>query len=123
MRCPCPLPLASARYVGPRERGGLLGDVDADRAPGDAPAAAHAARLAELVVPGAELVGQPLPVPAAGGGAYRAAVQVREVQVEAGVPAQPTLRVLTGHVGDVLDGGAEAGRADQRAVAAGQAAL
>ena len=33
------------------------------------------------------------------------------------------LGVLAGEVGDVLDGGAEAGRADQRAVAAGQAAL
>ncbi len=43
----------------------LLGDVDADRAPHDAPAAADAAGAAELVVPGAEFVGGPLAVAAA----------------------------------------------------------
>ena len=47
---------------------------------------------AELVVPGAELVGQPLPVPAHARGAHRAAVQVGEVQIEAGRPSSATAR-------------------------------
>ena len=45
-----------------RDGGGLFGDVDADGAPGDAPAAADAAGRAELVDPVGELVGHPLPV-------------------------------------------------------------
>ena len=53
--------------------------------------------------------------------AHAAAVQVGEVKFEAGVPALPALGVLAGQIGDVLDGGAEAGRAGHRAVAAGQA--
>ncbi len=40
----------------------LLADVDADRAPGDAPTAPDAAARPELVPPGRELVGQPLAV-------------------------------------------------------------
>ena len=46
----------------PRQRGHLLGDVDAGRAPRDAPSTSDAPGAAELVVPGAELVGQPVPV-------------------------------------------------------------
>src|SRR5450755_841477 len=42
--------------------GGLFGDVDADWAPGDAPATADAAGRAELVDPGGQLVRHPLPV-------------------------------------------------------------
>ena len=44
------------------DRARLLGDVDPHRAPGDAAAAAHAARAAELVDPGRELVRHPLAV-------------------------------------------------------------
>src|SRR3954468_5075100 len=88
----------------------LLGDVDTDRAPDDAPPAPHTTRLAELVVPGAELVGEPLPVPAARRAPYRSAVQVREVQVEAGVPGLPAFGHVAGQVGGVLDARAEAGR-------------
>src|ERR1700739_1059874 len=39
----------------------LCGDVDAGGTPGDASPAADAARHAELVMPGAQLVGQPMP--------------------------------------------------------------
>src|SRR5215813_5646982 len=46
------------------QRRDLLGDVDSHRAPHDAAATADTARTAELVVPGAELVREPLPVPA-----------------------------------------------------------
>ena len=49
-------------------------------------------------------------------------MHVGEVRVEAGIPALPTLRVLAGQVGDVLDRGAEARGTDHRAVGAGQAA-
>ena len=66
--------------------GRLLGEVDADRTPGDAPAAPHAARGIELVPPGRELVGEPLAVARGGGGADRAAVEVRVVEVEARRP-------------------------------------
>ena len=64
----------------------LLGEVDAHRAPGDAAAAADAARRVELVPPGRQLVGEPLPVARRGGGAHRPAVQVRVVEVEARRP-------------------------------------
>src|SRR6266568_4694536 len=112
---------ASTGRVG--EARGLLGDVDAHRAPRDAAAAADTARFAELVVPGAELVADPLPVAARGGRSHRSAVQEGEVEVEAGGPALGAFGVLAGQVGGVLDCGAEAGRADRGAVAAGQAAL
>ncbi len=74
------------------EAGRFRRDVDADRAPGDAPAAADAAGTAELVVPGAELVTEPLPVPARPRLPHAPAVHVGEVQLEAGRPALPALR-------------------------------
>ena len=114
--------LASATSSLVADRGQLLGDVDPDRAPGDAAAAADAAGAAELVVPGAELVGEPLAVARAAGRPDAAAVDVGVVDREARVPAARPLRLVAREVGDVLDARAEAGRADQRAVAAGQAA-
>ena len=71
----------------------LLGDVDAHRAPGDAAAAADAARAAELVEPGGELVGHPLAVARPRRRPHAAAVDVGEVEREAGVPASPALGV------------------------------
>ena len=50
-------------------------------------------------------------------------MNVRVVDREAGVPHAPSLGLAAGEVGLVLDGGAEAGRADERAVAAGETAL
>ena len=111
------------RSIGRTDRGDLLGDVDADRAPGDAAAAADAPGRAELVVPGAELVRHPLPVARASRGPDAAAVDVRVVDREARVPDTPPLRLAAGEVGLVLDGRAEAGRADERAVAAREAAV
>ena len=72
-------------------------------------------------MPGAELVGDPLPVPALPAGAHAAAVQVGEVERVAGVPDPPPLGVIAGQVGDVLGCRAEAGGAHHGAVAAGQA--
>lgn len=101
---------------------GLLGDVDTDRAPHDAAPAADAPGAVELVVPGAEFMGGPLPVAAMRGVADRPRLQMGEIQVEAGLPAPPSLGVFTGEVRDVLGGGAEASRADHGAVSAGQTA-
>src|SRR5208337_1066777 len=100
----------------------FLGDVDAGGAPGDAPPAADTARHVELVVPGAQLVGQPMPVPRCTGLAHTAAVDVGEIELVAGRPVLPALGVLTGQIADVFGAGAVAGRAYHRAVAARQAA-
>src|SRR5512144_3277541 len=104
--------------VGFPDRARLFGDVDADRTPGDAAPAAHAARAVELIEPGRELVRHPLAVARAGGPAHRAAVDVRVVHREAGVPVLVALDVRAVEVGDVLDRRAEARRAHHRAVAA-----
>src|SRR6266536_5154657 len=100
----------------------LLGQVDADWAPGDAAATAHAAGGAELVDPGTQLVREPLAVAGPGRGAHAASAEMAEIERVAGVPAPPAFGVLAGQVGGVLHGGAEAGRADHGAVAACQAA-
>src|SRR6266496_771451 len=112
----CMLLLAGA------ECGQLLGDVDPNRAPRDAAPAADAAGAAELLVPGPELVREPLAVARASAGPDRAAVDVRMVDREAGVPGTCALRLVAGEARHVLDARAEAGRADERAVGAGQAA-
>ena len=58
-----PIENSAGGGVGHRaQRRDLLGDIDADRAPGDAAPAAHAARFAELVVPAGELVREPLAI-------------------------------------------------------------
>src|SRR5215475_7207830 len=103
------------------DRGDLLGDVDADRAPGDAAAAADAARRAELIDPGGELVRHPLPVAGPVGDPHRATVKVGVVHGEAGIPGPLQLRLRPGQIGDVLDAEAEARRAGHGAVPAGQA--
>src|SRR5262245_2103932 len=103
------------------DRGQLLGDVDPDRAPRDAAAAADAARAAELVVPRAELVREPLSVPRPVRGPDATPVDVRVLDREARVPRAHALRVVAREVGDVLDARAETGRADQRAIPAGEA--
>ena len=101
----------------------LLAHVDGHRAPRHAAAAADAAEGAELLDPGRELVGQPLAVAVLRAGAERAPGDSREAAREAGVPGPLRRRLDAIEVGDLLDAGAEAGRADERAVAAGQAAL
>src|ERR1700747_412561 len=86
----------------------LCGDVDPGGAPGDASPATDAPRHAELVVPRAQFVGQPVPV-ARGTGLPDAAtaVDVGEVEFEARRPMPPARGVLTGEVVDVLGGGAK----------------
>ena len=108
--------------VGGSDRRRFLGDVDADRTPGDAPTAADAARGPELIPPRTQLVGHPLAVAAAHRLANRSAVDVREVAREAGRPfPHPLTRVAVRRLRlDIIT--AEAGRAGQRAVAAAQAA-
>src|SRR5271163_3972919 len=61
----------------------LCGDIDAGGAPGDASSAADAARHAELVVPGTQLVGQPMPVARCAGLAdIAAAVDESEIELK-----------------------------------------
>src|ERR1700757_3334960 len=59
----------------------LRGDVDPSGAPGDASPATDATRHAELVVPRAQFVGQPVPV-ARGAGLADAAAAVNEGEIE-----------------------------------------
>src|ERR1700756_371455 len=101
----------------------FFGDVDTGGAPGDAPPAADTARHAELVVPGAQFVSQPMPVAGRAGLADAAAtVDVGEVELKARRPVPPPLGVVTGQIADVFGAGAKARRAHHRAIAAGQAA-
>src|SRR5271165_2231115 len=93
------------------DRGRLLCDVDADRVPRNAAAAAHAARGAELVDPVGELVGHPLPVARSRRLPHASAMDVRERHVEARVPHAHPLGRRPGEVGVVLHARAEAGRA------------
>src|SRR5262249_7552899 len=103
--------------------GGLLRDVDRDPAPGDAAAAADAARSAQLVDRARELVGHPLPVATLVRAADAAAVDVGVLEREAGLPLAHPGGFLAGEVCHILDAAAEAGRADQRAVTAREAAV
>src|SRR5581483_1131439 len=98
------------------------GHVDRGRTPCDAAPAADAPRHAELVVPGPELVGEPLAVARAGARPDRAAVDVRVVDGEARRPRPRPLGRPAGEVGRVLDARAEARRADEGAVGTGEAA-
>ena len=77
----------------------------------------------ELIPPGAELVGHPLPVARASCRPNAAAVDVGMVEREARVPGAPAFGSLRGEVGDVLDRRAEARRAHHRAVAACEASF
>src|SRR3954449_10096708 len=78
------------------DRRHLLGDVDGDRAPRDAAPAADAARRAELVDPGRELVRRPLPVARARRAPDAAAVDVGVPEREARVPDAGVLGLAAG---------------------------
>src|SRR5437870_3323602 len=99
----------------------LLGHVDADRAPGDAAPATDTARDIELVKPGGELVGEPLPVAAPDARPEVTAMYPGELGIEAAIPPADALRVFQAQVSDVFHAGAKAGWTDERAVGAGQA--
>src|SRR5689334_16938180 len=114
--------VCTSRLLSESQRGQLLGHVDRDGAPGDAAAAADAPRRSELVVPGAELVREPLAISRSAGGADAAAVDVRMVDGVARVPDAHALDALAAQVAGVLDAEAEARRADEDAVAAREAA-
>ncbi len=99
----------------------LFGNVDPNGTPGNAPAAADAAGFAELFVPGAELVQQPLAVARGRGFADDATVDVGKLAGEAGIPTLPASGVIPGQTGGILDVRAEAGGANHGAIAAAQA--
>ena len=65
-------------------------------------------------------MGHPLAVARPRRAAHRPAVNIAELAGEAAVPDPPALGMLDGEVLDVLDVGAEAGGAGQRAVGAGE---
>ena len=102
---------------------GLVRDVDTHRAPGDAAAAADAARGAELVDPARELVRHPLPIARTRRLADAAAVDKGEIHGEAGIPFAHPLGGRAAQIAVILDRRAEAGRAHHGAVAAGETAL
>src|ERR1700739_1221821 len=104
----------------PRQRVHFLCDINPCGAPRNTAPAAHAARAAELVMPGAQLVGQPVPVPRRPRLPDASLVHEREVELVTRRPVHPTLGVLAGEVGDVLDAGAEAGGAHHGAISTGQ---
>ena len=107
----------------PGDRHQLLADVDPDGTPRDAAAAADAARRPKLVEPGRELVGQPLAVAVLRPRPEVAPGDLGKVAREAGIPAPLGDRLDAVQVRDLAHARAEAGRADQRAVGAGEAAL
>src|SRR6188472_3398221 len=95
-------------HVAGADRSRLLCDVDGDRAPSDAPSAADATGAAELVDPGRELVGHPLPVARAPAPTYAAPVRVGVLEGEAGIPQPRVLGLSAREVRGVLHGAAEA---------------
>ena len=99
---------------------GFFRNVDSHRTPGNAAPASNASRCAKLIDPRTELVRHPLPVASLRGGSDGTAVDVRKTQREARIPTAPSLGVISGHVADIFDSRAETGRADHRAVSAGQ---
>ena len=100
----------------------FLSDVNGHGAPGDAAATANAAGSSKLVNPRGQLVSHPLAVSGLGAGADAAAVDIREIHCEAGIPSLPALRVVTLQAGDVFNGGAKACGTDHGTVGAGEAA-
>src|SRR6266542_2577499 len=109
---------ASGFANGPR----LFGDVNSHRAPRDAASAADAARSSELIDPRRQFVRHPLPVARPRRRAHAASVNVGEIHREARIPSAPPLGVLARQIRHVFHSRAETGRADHRAIGAGQAA-
>lgn len=104
------------------EFGDFGGQVDTDGAPGDTSAAADATAGAKLIEPGCEFMGDPLSISRADGVANGSTGGVREIGIEARVPASLANDRFIGQVVDFIDTRAEAGRADHGAVCAREAA-
>ncbi len=68
-------------------------------------------------------MGDPLPIAALHRSAYASTVQIREIQVETGVPAPHPFASRAGEVGLVQGGGTKTGRADHRAIGTRQTTL
>ena len=98
----------------PADGGRLVGDIDAYGTPRDTAPATDAAAAAVLVVPGPELVREPLAIARAGVGPHGEAVQIAVPAGEAGIPFAQVLRLVPAQRGRILLGVAEAGRADRR---------
>ena len=96
----------------------FLRQINTGRAPRDAPATAHAARCSELILPGCELVSQPLPITTGDTVSDGRAVHVAEIDVEATVPFAFSLDMIARQIRDLSDCGTEARRTNHRAVCA-----
>ncbi len=106
-----------------RDRADLLGNVYSNRTPGDTASTTNASAHTKLLMPRAELMGQPLTVAGGCRRANTATMDVRKVQCETRVPFASTLRVLSLKIGTILDCRAKAGWANHGAVSASHAAL
>src|SRR6185437_11735547 len=101
----------------------LCSDVNTGGAPRNTSPTADAARHAELIVPGAQFVGQPMPIARCARLANTApAVNVGEVELETRRPVLPALGVFPGEITDVFGAGTKTRGAHHCAVAARQAA-
>src|SRR5215813_7255955 len=96
----------------------LFGNVDAHWTPCDATAAADAARRIELIDPGGQLVRHPLTVSRSSRWPYRAAVDVRMIGGEAGIPSAPPFGVFACEVRYLFDRATEASGTHHRTVRA-----
>ena len=94
------------------------GDVDAYRAPGDASSAAHTAGGAELIYPAGQFMGHPLAIPRLYRRSYVAAMNIRKIHGEAGIPASPAFGKPTRQIRHIFHGRAKAGRTNQGAIGA-----
>ena len=66
---------------------------------------------------------QPLAVAGPDGRPDAPSVDIGKIKCEAGIPRADAFGVSAGEIRDIIDGRAKAGRADKRAVRAGQAAF
>lgn len=113
--------LLSGRWSGDGPH--LLGQIDADRTPGDAATTADTAGTAILIVPSRKLMRQPLAIACRGAMAHAATMQIGEFGRIARISSSRARDALTAKITDVCDRSAHASRAHHGAVATGKAAF
>ena len=96
----------------------FFGDINTNRAPGDAASTAYTAGRSELIVPRCELMSQPLTVARPDIVANHPAVHGAEIRIKARIPLAMPLDVFHRQIRHFRDGTAETGRTDHRAVRA-----
>lgn len=101
----------------------FLGDIDADRTPGQTPSATNTPHHSKLLHPVGKLVGHPLAIAGFGRLTNAATMDVREIGGKTRIPALPPFRRFTGKISYFLYCRTEAGRANQCAVSTRQTAF